>query len=70
MNKEKSAVDRVNKRKFLGFTIYKKPHNGEWSIRVSNKSKVKCRKKIKEITKRNRGVKIGYMIKKINEFLR
>ena len=69
VNKKKSKVDRVSKRKFLWFTIYKK-RTGEYGIRVSDKAKKKCRDRIKELTRRNWSIEITLMIKKLNEFLR
>ena len=46
VNKEKSAVDRPWKRKFLGFTFYQ--WYGKIGIRVHEKSVAKFKNKIKK----------------------
>jgi len=51
VNKEKSAVDRPWKLKFLGFSFY--PKKGEVGIRVHPKPLKKFKQKLKEITGRS-----------------
>ena len=62
VNKEKSGVRHCSKVKFLGYTLL--PEN---KIRVSDKSIERLKKKIKEITKRNRGVQFKDIIKELNQ---
>jgi RNA-directed DNA polymerase len=51
VNKEKSAVDRPWKLKFLGFSFYRK--NGGVGIRVHSKPVKRFKKRLKEITDRS-----------------
>lgn len=65
VNKEKSAVGDPRKRKFLGFSFCGK----EWKRRVSDKSLKKFRKRVREITRRSRGVSIERMVRELREYL-
>ncbi|MDP4088891.1 MAG: group II intron reverse transcriptase/maturase [Bacillota bacterium] len=65
VNKDKSAVAMVNKRKFLGFSFYFT--KGKAEIRIHEKSYKRLKGKVKEITNRNKGVKMEYRLKKLNE---
>jgi RNA-directed DNA polymerase len=65
VNKEKSAVDRPWKRRFLGFSFYLS--KGQSRIRISPKSISRFKKKIKEISGRSISISMEYRIKKINE---
>lgn len=65
VNKDKSAVDRPWKRKFLGFTFYQL--YGKIGIRVHEKSINKFRKKIKTITSRSSGKSIEYRMEKLKQ---
>ena len=67
VNKDKSAVDRPWKRKFLGFTFYQ--FYGKIGIRVHEKSINKLKNKIRKITKRNKGVSIEFRMKKLKEII-
>ena len=62
VNREKSGVRHCSDVKFLGYTLMS---GGE--IRVADKSidRLKCR--IREITRRNRGVKFEQVIKELNQ---
>jgi len=51
VNKEKSAVDRPWKLKFLGFSFYRK--KGGMGLRVHSKSVIKFKEKLKKITGRS-----------------
>jgi len=64
VNGEKSGVRHCSKVKFLGYTIGK---GGK--IRVSDKSIKRLKKKVVEISKRNRGVKFTQIINELNEML-
>lgn len=69
LNMEKSAVDRPWKRKFLGFSfiggLKTKPR-----IRIAKKSRKKFKERIRQITKRNRGVSLKQVVNELNLFLR
>ncbi|KXG73890.1 hypothetical protein AN619_28100 [Thermotalea metallivorans] len=65
VNRDKSAVDRPWKRKFLGFTFYQ--FYGKIGIRVHQKSINKFKAKIKEITSRSTGKSIDYRMQKLKQ---
>ncbi len=61
VNHEKSGVRHCSDVKFLGYTLLPK---GE--IRVADKSIKRLKDRIREITRRNRGVKLETVIKELN----
>jgi len=61
VNHEKSGVRHCSDVKFLGYTLLSK---GE--IRVADKSLDRLKDRIREITRRNRGVKFEQVIKEVN----
>lgn len=67
VNREKSAVGSPLKRKFLGFCI----HTTKKGIKVRphQKAKVLLKKKLKFITKRNRGRSIEVLFKEIRQLM-
>jgi RNA-directed DNA polymerase len=65
VNREKSAVAPVGERKFLGHRLLS---NGK--LGISPKSVKRAKEKIREITRRNRGVKFAQVILELNLFLR
>ena len=67
VNREKSAVDYPGKRKFLGFSFYRK--NGIHRIGVHSKPKKRLRKKLKFITSRSNGWSIEVKIEKLNQVI-
>ncbi|KMK74442.1 group II intron reverse transcriptase/maturase [Alkalihalobacillus pseudalcaliphilus] len=66
VNREKSAVDRPWKRKFLGFsfTPHKKP-----KIRISKEAQKRFKTKVRELTSRKYSIPMEMRIKKLNQFL-
>jgi RNA-directed DNA polymerase len=60
VNKEKSKVDRPVKRKFLGFSFYYK--KGCMGIRVAAKSISRLKDKVRELSKRGRGMNLEIFI--------
>lgn len=68
VNKNKSAVDFVSRRKFLGFSFYFSKSGAE--IRIHEKSIRKFKEKIKLYTNRNKGISMEYRILKLNEIMR
>lgn len=67
VNREKSAVDRPWRRKFLGFsfTIEKASR-----IRVASKSAERFKTRVKEITRRHWGTSMAQRLRRLNEHLR
>jgi len=67
VNHEKSAVGSPLKRKFLGFCLHTTKDGIK--IRPHQKPKSIVKKKLKEITKRNRGRSIEVLFKKIKQLM-
>lgn len=67
VNKEKSAVDRPWKLKFLGFTFYER--NGEYRIRVPEKPINKFKAKLKELTSRSNAMSMEYRLMKLKQVI-
>ena len=65
VNHKKSGVRHCSDVKFLGYTLL--PEGG---IRVADKSIDRLRDKVREITRRNRGVKFELVIKELNAVIR
>jgi len=63
VNKEKSGVLEVKNAPFLGFQILR------GKIRVSNKSRVKFKDKIRELTRRNNPLSMHQNIEELNKYL-
>ncbi len=61
VNKDKSAVDKVRNRQFLGFRIL-----NDSMVTISKASLRKIKDKIRRITKRNRGISLKALIKELN----
>ena len=67
VNKEKSAVDKANKRKFLGFIVrYVKGH---CKIGISPESFARVKERIREITATNRGVSMKTVLFQLRRYL-
>lgn len=66
VNREKSAVDRPWKRKFLGFsfTVHKEP-----KVRIANESTKRLKSKVKEITSRSKPYSMEQRIEMLNQYL-
>ncbi|MGL5613901.1 group II intron reverse transcriptase/maturase [Cetobacterium sp.] len=65
INSNKSAVDLVSRRKFLGFSFYFAKQGAE--IRIHEKSFNRLKEKVKFYTNRNYGVSMEYRLKKLKE---
>ncbi|MDZ7777798.1 MAG: group II intron maturase-specific domain-containing protein [Bacteroidales bacterium] len=65
VNSEKSGVRHCSEVKFLGYTCL--PDGG---IRVADKSINRLKDKVKDITRRNRGVRFDQLIKELNLVIR
>jgi len=66
VNQEKSAVARPWERKFLGFsfTTAKEPKR-----RIAPKTLLRFKKRVRELTKRNRGVSLARMVAQLSRYL-
>ncbi len=67
VNQDKSAVDKPSKRKLLGysFTNEEKPR-----IRISPKSLKRFKRRIREITRRSKGISLMRMVKELMIYVR
>ncbi|MEM9983804.1 MAG: group II intron reverse transcriptase/maturase [Bacteroidota bacterium] len=64
VNYQKSGVGPCSSVKFLGYTILE-----GGGIRVADKSLERFKQKVREITKRNRGVKFSQVIEELNQMI-
>ena len=66
VNRAKSAVDRPHRRKFLGFSLRRR--RGEVCLSIAAKSKKRFMDQVRRITKRNRGVSLGRVLRELGEY--
>jgi RNA-directed DNA polymerase len=64
VNREKSAVALVDERKFLGHRILRDGRLG-----IAPESLKRAKDRVREITRRNRGISLAAMIQNLNSFL-
>ncbi len=64
VNREKSQMAQLKDVEFLGFQILR------GKIRVSNKSRIKFKQRIRELTRRNNPLSMHQIIQDLNEYLR
>jgi RNA-directed DNA polymerase len=67
VNEAKSAVARPETRKFLGFSF---SSNKEPKRRIAPKVLLRCQQKIRELTRRTRGISLEQMLKELTAYLR
>ena len=67
VNEAKSAVARPETRKFLGFSF---SNNKEPKRRISPKALLRCKQKIRGLTRRTRGISLEQMTKELAAYLR
>src|SRR6202140_3512515 len=67
VNEAKSAVARPVERKFLGFSF---SPNKEPRRRIAPKALLRCQQKIRELTRRTRGISLEQMLKELTAYLR
>ena len=67
VNEAKSAVARPVERKFLGFSF---SNNREPKRRISPKALLRCKQRIRELTRRTRGISLEQMLKELAAYLR
>jgi len=67
VNEQKSAVSRPSKRKFLGFSfIWRR----ELRRRIAPKAITRFKQRVRELTRRTRGVKMETMVAQLSRYLR
>lgn len=64
VNREKSAVARVEERKFLGYRLL-----SDGRLGIASKSLERASERIREITRRSRGISLDRMVGELNSFL-
>jgi len=67
VNEAKSAVARPGERKFLGFSF---SSNKEPKRRIAPKALLRCKEKIRELTRRTRGISLEQTAKELAAYLR
>ena len=67
VNEAKSAVARPEQRKFLGFSF---SNNKEPKRRIAPKAVLRCKQKVRELTRRTRGIRLEQMLKELAAYLR
>jgi RNA-directed DNA polymerase len=67
VNEAKSAVAQPRERNFLGFSF---SSSKEPKRRIAPKSLLRCKKKIRELTRRTRGISLEQMMKELAAYLR
>ena len=67
VNEAKSAVARPWDRKFLGFSF---THNREPKRRIAPKARQRFKDRVRELTRRTRGVSLQEMVRQLAEYLR
>jgi RNA-directed DNA polymerase len=66
VNESKSAVARPGERKFLGFSL---THAREPKRRIAPQALLRCRRKIRQLTRRTRGISLEQMVKELASYL-
>ncbi len=67
VNEAKSAVARPQERKFLGFSFTR---GAEPKRRIAPKALLRCKQRIRELTRRTRGISMEQMTKELASYLR
>ena len=67
VNETKSAVARPQQRKFLGFSF---TAGAEVKRRIAPKALLRCKHRIRELTRRTRGISLAQMTKELSAYLR
>ena len=67
MNPRKSAVGRPWERKFLGFSF---TGGAEVKRRIAPKALLRCKRRVRELTRRTRGISLERMTKELASYLR
>jgi RNA-directed DNA polymerase len=67
VNEAKSAVARPQERKFLGFSF---TGGAEVKRRIAPKAMLRCKRRVRELTRRTRGISLEQMTKELASYLR
>jgi RNA-directed DNA polymerase len=67
VNEAKSAVARPQERKFLGFSF---TYGAEPKRRIAPKALLRCKQRVRELTRRTRGISLQQMTKDLASYLR
>jgi len=67
VNEAKSAVARPQERKFLGFSF---TYGAEAKRRIAPKALLRCKQRVRELTRRTRGISVEQMTKQLASYLR
>src|SRR5216683_3195084 len=67
VNEAKSAVARPQERKFLGFSF---TGGAEPKRRIAPKALLRCKQRVRELTRRTRGISVEQMTKELTSYLR
>ena len=67
VNEAKSAVAQPGERKFLGFSF---SYDKEPKRRIAPKALLRCKQKIRELTRRTRGISLEQMTKELAAYLK
>jgi RNA-directed DNA polymerase len=67
VNETKSAVARPQDRKFLGFSF---TGGAEPKRRIAPKALLRCKRRVRELTRRTRGISLQQMTKELASYLR
>lgn len=65
VNTKKSACAKVEERQFLGYRL-----TSDGRLTIAPKSRATMRKKVRQLTKRNRGISLELVIHKLSQYLR
>jgi len=67
VNETKSAVARPQERKFLGFSF---TGGAEPKRRIASKALLRCKQRVRKLTRRTRGISLPQMTKELASYLR
>ena len=67
VNEAKSAVARPQERKFLGFSFTR---GAEVKRRIAPKAVLRCKQRVRELTRRTNGISVEQMTKELTSYLR
>src|ERR1700757_2860061 len=67
VNETKSAVARPQERKFLGFSF---THGLKAKRRIAPKALLRCKQRVRELTRRTKGMSLAQMTKELASYLR
>lgn len=70
VNAEKTHITRPSKLKYLGFGFFKESRTKEWKCRPHKESVQKFKRKLKELTNRNRSMAFAERVKQLNWVIR